>query len=141
MSFARLRLALVTSLCAFSVVFPTMALAQGPFDRQNMKSPDLGVDIPAASGLSRTDVRVVVARIIRVGMGLLGMIAVVIVMYGGFLWMTAGGNDEQVGEAKKWLMGGVIGLIIILSAFALSTFVINSLVNVTTSGESTIPFE
>ena len=47
--------------------------------------------------------------------------------------MTAGGNDEKVGEAKKWIFAGIIGLAIILSAFAISTFVISSLITATTT--------
>lgn len=82
-------------------------------------------------GLPNQDVRVTVARIIRVAMGLLGIIAVVIILIGGFTWMTAGGNDEKVGEAKKWIFSGVIGLAIILSAYAIATFVINNLVAAT----------
>ncbi len=51
--------------------------------------------------------------------------------------MTAGGNEEQVGEAKKWIYSGVIGLTIILSAYAIANFVVNSLVNATTAGDAT----
>ena len=66
-------------------------------------------------------------------MGLLGIVAVVIILIGGFTWMTAGGNDEKVGEAKKWIFAGIIGLAIILSAYALSSFVIKSLIDATTT--------
>ena len=92
----------------------------------------LPTTIQPAIGLADTDVRVTVARIIRVAMSLLGIIAVVIILIGGFTWMTAGGNDEKVGEAKKWIFSGIIGLAIILSAYGIATFVINSLVNATT---------
>ncbi len=88
--------------------------------------------IQPAIGLASSDVRVTVARIIRVAMGLLGIIAVVIILIGGFTWMTAGGNDEKVGEAKKWIFSGVIGLAIILSAYSIATFVINQLITATT---------
>jgi phage shock protein PspC (stress-responsive transcriptional regulator) len=84
-------------------------------------------------GLPTGDVRVTIARIVRVAMGLLGIVVVMIVLYGGFLWMTAGGNDEQVGTAKKFIVSGVIGLAIVLSAYAIATFVIGSLVNATTA--------
>lgn len=92
---------------------------------------DLGLSYGADTGLGNTDVRTTIARIIRVAMSLLGIVAVVIVLIGGFKWMTAGGNDDQVGEAKKWIFSGVIGLVIILSAYALASFVINQLVTAT----------
>jgi len=92
----------------------------------------LGINYVKGSGLGSTDVRTTVASIIRVAMGLLGIVAVVIILIGGFTWMTAGGNEEKVGEAKKWIFAGVIGLAIILSAYALANFVIGQLVSATT---------
>jgi hypothetical protein len=59
--------------------------------------------------------------------------AVLIVLYGGFKWMTAQGDTKAVDEAKKVLIAGIIGLVIIVSAYAIATFVINSLVAATAS--------
>jgi hypothetical protein len=77
--------------------------------------------------LGDRDIRETVAEIINVALGLLGTIAVVIILAGGFQWMTAGGNEEKVGGAKKLIISGIIGLAIIMSAFAISVFVINNL--------------
>lgn len=96
-------------------------------------SNDLGLSYGAATGLGTKDVRETIAQIIKVAMGLLGIVAVVIILIGGFTWMTAGGNEDKVAEAKKWIFSGVIGLAIILSAYALTSFVINQLVNATTT--------
>ena len=83
-------------------------------------------------GLPATDIRLVVANIIRIALGLLGIIAVVLMIYAGYLWMTAGGNDEQIGTAKKFLINTAIGLAIILSAYAIVSFVISKLIDATT---------
>lgn len=91
----------------------------------------LGLEYGTELGLGTRDIRTTIASIIRTAMGLLGIVAVVIILIGGFTWMTAGGNDEKVGEAKKWIFSGIIGLAIILSAYALATFVINQLVSAT----------
>ena len=72
-----------------------------------------------------------VAQLINVALSLLGIIAVVIILVGGFKWMTAGGNEDKVGEAKKMIISGVIGLAIIMSAFAIAQFVIKSLASQT----------
>lgn len=93
----------------------------------------LGTQYAGQIGLGGADIRTTIASIIRTAMGLLGIVAVVIILIGGFTWMTAGGNDDKVGEAKKWIIAGVIGLAIILSAYALSSFVINNLISATTS--------
>ena len=58
---------------------------------------DLGVEqVGKPTGLPSDDVRVVIARIIRVALGFLGTLAVVLLLYGGYLWMTAGGNEEKI---------------------------------------------
>ena len=89
-------------------------------------------------GLPATDIRLVVARIIRVALGLLGIVAVALMIYAGFLWMTAGGNESQIESAKKFLINTVIGLAIILSAYAIASFVISKLVGATTgAGDGT----
>ncbi len=93
----------------------------------------LGLQYGAEIGLGTKDIRSTIAQIIRVVMGLLGIVAVVIILIGGFTWMTAGGNDEKVGEAKKWIFSGIIGLAIILSAYALASFIIDQLVKATTT--------
>ncbi len=117
-------------LATLSMLAPAVVMAQTPV-YPPLQSGDLGIQYGAATGLGNKDIRVTIASIIKTAMGLLGIVAVVIVLIGGFKWMTAGGNDEQTGEAKKWIFSGVIGLAIILSAYALATYVINSLVSAT----------
>lgn len=75
-----------------------------------------------------------VVGIINILLGLLGLIAVIIILMGGFKWMTAGGNDEKVAEARKLIFSGIIGLAIILSAWAIARFVIDSLQQATGAG-------
>lgn len=72
-----------------------------------------------------------IGRIIKIVLGILGVILVVIVVYAGFLWMTAGGEADQVKKAKDWMTNAVVGLIIILSAYAITDFVITKLITAT----------
>ena len=58
-------------------------------------------------------------------LGFLGLIAVIIILYGGFRWMTAGGNEDAVKKAKHTLMAGIIGLVIIMAAWGIARFVIS----------------
>lgn len=85
--------------------------------------------VESSLGLGTKDVRVTIAAIINVFMGLLGIVAVVIILTGGFIWMTAGGDQEKTKKAKQYIISGIIGLIIILSSYAIATFVVNSIVN------------
>ncbi|MBI2551399.1 TrbC/VirB2 family protein [Candidatus Uhrbacteria bacterium] len=87
---------------------------------------------PEAAGLgSETDFPTIIAGIINTLLGFLGVIAVLIILYSGFKWMTAGGNDKNVEEARKMLIYGVIGLVIILSAYGIASFVLDQLSNAT----------
>ncbi|MEK7202959.1 MAG: hypothetical protein AAB653_01460 [Patescibacteria group bacterium] len=93
-----------------------------------------GVDegaIQTELGLGNKDPRLMAATILNVTMGFLGIVAVVIILIGGFKWMTAGGGEDKVEEARKLIMAGIIGLIIILTAFAIAKFVINNLMTAT----------
>ena len=78
-------------------------------------------------GLPATDIRLIIANIIRAALGLLGLVLIVLFLYGGFLYMTSGGNEEQVASAKKILVNASIGLGIILSAYAIVLFVMRLL--------------
>jgi len=55
------------------------------------------------------------------------LIAVVIILIGGFRWMTAGGNEDKVGQARKTIFAGIIGLAIILFAWGITIFVVQQL--------------
>lgn len=112
------------SIMMLSAVYVLPAMAQTNTD-------PFGISYGANTGLGNADPRDIIANVIRVGMGFLGTIAVIIILIGGFKWMTAGGNDTKVGEAKKYIMYGIVGLIIVLSAYAITTFVLSSLVNAT----------
>jgi len=81
--------------------------------------------------LGNTDPRTMITKIINVALTLLGIVAVVIVLLGGFKWMTAGGNEDKVGEAKKILGAGIIGLVIILAAWGIAAFILNVMMSAT----------
>lgn len=65
----------------------------------------------------------VVGKIITAILGFTGTIAFIIFLYGGFLWLTARGNEEQVAEAKKYLTNGVLGVVVIVLAYSAAYFV------------------
>lgn len=94
---------------------------------------DLGVGagsgFETATQLGTSDVRVTIARIINVALGLLGVVCVVMVIAGGVMWMTSAGDPAKTGKAKGVIFAGVIGLAIILSAYAIASFVITNLIS------------
>lgn len=87
-----------------------------------------------ALGLGSGDIRITIAALLRVVFGLLGLVAVVLIMYAGFLWMTARGDEEQIGRAKATMTSAIIGLVIILTAFGITSFIINALLGASQQG-------
>ena len=95
---------------------------------------DVGLAPVAATGLPAGDIRTIIANIIKAALGLLGIVALVLVLYAGYEWMTAGGNEDQIASSKKILFNATIGLAIILSAYAIVSFVMTKLIEATTGG-------
>jgi len=83
--------------------------------------------VAAETGLEAVPVRVIIARLIKIALGFVGTIALIIVIYAGYSYMTSGGDPAKVDKAKKWLTNGAIGLVIIFSAYAITSFLINAL--------------
>ncbi len=69
----------------------------------------------------------VIATVITAFLSLLGIIFVILILVGGYHWMTAGGNEEKVEKAKNTISRAVIGLIIVVSAYAITYFVFSNL--------------
>ena len=91
----------------------------------------MGFDVGSDTGLSSYDVRWNATQIIRSALSVLGIILLGVIIYSGFLWMTAGGNDDKVSEAKKWLTRSIIGLIIVLTSYMITSFVTTQIMNAT----------
>ena len=64
-----------------------------------------------------------VANLINVFLGLLGTIFIILIIYGGYTWMTAAGNAEKVTKAQTTLRVAIIGLIIIAASYAITYFI------------------
>jgi hypothetical protein len=107
------------------VLMPALALAQQP-------ALNLGLnEFGGQTALGTRALTSTIASIINVAMGLLGMLVVILILAGGFIWMTSGGDEKKTTQAKGLIFGGVIGLAIILSAYAIAQFVISNLTTAT----------
>lgn len=68
-----------------------------------------------------------ISKIINGVLSLIGLVFVVLIIYSGIIWMTAGGQEKKVEEAKGTIKQSIIGLIVVLGAYALSYFIVNAL--------------
>ena len=80
------------------------------------------------TGLASKTIPQIVGSIIAIFLSMLGIIFFVLLVYGGYLWMTSYGDEKKVTKAKELIINAVIGLVIILAAYAISGFVIKALI-------------
>jgi hypothetical protein len=79
------------------------------------------------TGLSDTGLEETLGTLINIGLSLLGIVFLLLTLYAGWLWMTAAGDGKATQKAKDILITAVVGLVILLSAYAISSFVIENI--------------
>lgn len=105
---------------SFLLLLPSLSLAQ----------TDGGLNAAAPSQLRRIGSVPDMANIlINAALSLLGVIFIILIILAGFKWMTAQGDSKKVDEAKDNIKNAVTGLIVVLAAYAITTFVFNVLLN------------
>jgi multisubunit Na+/H+ antiporter MnhC subunit len=85
------------------------------------------------------DIRNIIANMIKVVLTFLAIIFLILIIMAGFKWMTASGNEDKIKEAKAQLSHAIIGLTIVLAAFAITEFILEVLMETTKEGFS-VPF-
>jgi len=112
------------------LILPVFSLMAAPVLAQT-GNVDLGLNTGNQIGLGNTGPKEIIVNLVQVALGFLGIIAVIIILIGGFKWMTAQGNDDKIAEARKLIQAGVIGLVIILAAWGITFWLISTVWNVT----------
>ncbi len=123
----------------FTIIFVFVNLAfvtclkvnQARADVDNIFWGGQTTNIQSTLGLGNTDPRYMIANVVNIALGFMGIVAVMIIMMAGFKLMTTGGNEEEAVAAKRMMSSGVIGLVIVFSSFGLAQFVVNNLYTVT----------
>ncbi len=95
---------------------PASGLAQ-------LKAPANTFGLPGAQG---STISTEIGRYVNVFLGVVGLIAVVFLIYGGFRYITSAGNEESAEAAKKIISNSIIGLIVIIMSYIIVTVIINA---------------
>ncbi|MFA4942202.1 MAG: hypothetical protein WC564_01015 [Patescibacteria group bacterium] len=113
--------AILASLISLLVLpYFVFAATSSPLDR--LKAAGSGASGPYASA-TPTSLASIVGLVISVALSLLGIIFVILIILGGFKWMTAGGNSDNVEKAQERIKTAIMGLVLTLSAYAIWAFV------------------
>jgi hypothetical protein len=109
-----------------------LCVGGGPGGEEGAPTTGYGLGEAAnAAGLKAPSVSSIIGKIISAVLGFVGVIFLILMIYGGFLWMTAGGNEEQVKKARGLIINATIGLIIVIAAYGVVYFVVSQLLTVT----------
>lgn len=130
MTAPRLRLLLLSLCLLIGCAFPLLRLQAVDWTSRvgDAGLTDLGDAAYGEQGSPTTSLGEMIAMIIRIILGFLGIIFVILIILAGFKYMTAGGNDEKVKEAVSQIRNAAIGLLIILSSYAITVFITNVVV-------------
>lgn len=117
------------AVCSLSLLaFPAVGLMAGDnlLLAKLEKIEDAETKFGIAKGESVGQIKLTVNRVINIVLGLVGIIAIAIMIYGGFQYITAAGDEGQAESAKRTILYAVIGLIVIGLAAVITNFVINA---------------
>jgi len=115
----------ITIFINFSIV---LAAPTTPSTTTPGTTSDYGLkDVKGQGGLVTKSATDVVGNIIQWAIGIVGVILVIMLIYGGVLYMTSAGNEQKVESAKKTITYAVIGITIVALAFAITRFVLDAL--------------
>ena len=113
----------LTAIVLLALSAPVFVSAQGLKDAG--KFLDKVAD-PSKTGLSK-DLPTAIAAVIKTILALVGTIFLILTIYAGILWMTAAGEEDKVTKAKDIIRASIIGLVVIMSAYAITYFVTSRL--------------
>jgi len=116
-------------LCAFALLTFSPALVFGADITGQMGAPLTGLSLPSAGTGTAGEANTlkIIGNLINGVLSLLGIIFLVLIIYAGFKWMIAMGKEEEVTKAKEVLKAAVIGLVVVMSAYAIAFFVTSQL--------------
>ena len=122
----KIKYILISGLLAAIFVWPVMALAANQaLDKLSEVGADSGPyeQVTEESGVSN-----IAGAVIQAALALIGVIFLALMLYAGYHWMTARGEEEKVEKAKDTITRAIIGLIIVVGAYAIWIFILNQLI-------------
>lgn len=108
----------------FLIGFQT-SLAAGTYNFANDSGLNTTGNKAGYENLKNLNPEATTSKVIGIILTFLGIIFIGLMIYGGITWMTAEGNDQKVTKAKDIIVASIVGLVIVLAAYAASYFIVN----------------
>ncbi len=105
------------------------ALAAGTNDYGLGETVGVGQVGSALNTSDNTTISQRIGALIGVALGFIGLLFFILIIYAGFLWMTAGGNEQKVDKAITLVTEAAVGLIIVAGAYLITRFVGETIIN------------
>jgi isoprenylcysteine carboxyl methyltransferase (ICMT) family protein YpbQ len=115
-------LSLSIIILVFSLVVAIPVLAQGINDASKILT-----DTGTQAGAGSSDLVGILGTVVKTALTLVGMIFMILMVYAGYLWLMARGNEEEVKKAEGIIKTSIIGIVVVMSAYAITYFVIAKL--------------
>lgn len=112
---------LIAIIFSILIIFPSVTFAAWDFSTNSGLVNTAGN--AGYSGGSPDEFPETIGKYISIFLSFLGVIFLILMIYGGFLWMTAAGEESKVEDARKIIRNAIIGLVIIISAYGITEFV------------------
>lgn len=112
----------------FVLTIPYFVFAQTSSDSGILNRLDKVAGTGGYNPGGSADITTVVGLIVQAVLGLLGVVFVILMVYAGYTWMIARGNEQKVTKAKDMLQTAIIGLVIVLSSWAIWSFILSGLI-------------
>ena len=116
-------LLIIIALFLFSFInSPVLALQSATNGLAETANVGYGGEVPKETSLAA-----IIGKVVGVALSFVGVIFLILIIYAGFTWMLARGNEAETKKAKDLMYDAVLGLIIIMAAYAITSFVGNQL--------------
>jgi hypothetical protein len=121
---------LIIFLLLFIVIFfnfTNQVFANGNQAESGSTPGSVNLNNPLTGNTTSTPIPVLIGKIINAALGIVGSLALVMFIYGGFVWMLAAGNNERVQKGKDILIWAAIGLVVIFASYAAVSFIFTAI--------------
>lgn len=114
---------IISTCLVFMVLTPTHA-------KKTFEAHNAALDTVAQkTGIEKTDVQSFFSKLVTLALGVSGLVFLAFMIYAGFKWMTARGNEEDITKARNTIIASIIGIALLVGAFAITNFINEQLIN------------